>query len=586
MTIQTSSKTDPVSCKRLIFYISFLLITSLCLFRCANPVSPEGGPKDIKPPHIKVCAPPNSSALFKGNTIRIDFDEFINLKNPLNEIIFSPLLNKLPDYRLRGKSLIIKLEDSLRANTTYSINFGNAINDITENNVLNGFTYVFSTGSFVDSLSIHGKVVSAFDLQPQKEVFAVLYLNNCDTLPFDSLPFRLPPFYLTKTNEKGEFHLTNLRKADYMLLAVVDQNNDFIFNQPSEKIGFLDSLIQASFILTTDSVKSDSSKTVKKDTLMNVKPNFPIYELHLFDEPDSIQRILKINVPRRGMIMILFKYPVRSLQLDPLNLDSITPWCREEFSAKKDSLILWLMNPEKDSLILSIMDRDSILDTARIDLKIKNQKRKSDKKEAEADRLGVRSNAGSNAFNQFKSNLSLQFSYPLLRWDFSKVLLIDGKDTLNPKIKFSDSIHRKIQIHYPWKEEKTYTLFIPDSCFFGINQLTNDTLIQTFRTKAAKEYGSLVLSIAFKDQSQQYLVQLLTEKESLVEEKIMNQSGKVKFEYLNPGTFKIKVISDRNRNQQWDTGNYRKKLQPEEVNYFFKPIEIRANWDVEESWEM
>jgi len=587
LAFQTSESIFTVP-RKSIFFSVLLALLSLFLNRCANPVTPEGGPKDIKPPQIIQCVPANVSIHFKGSTIKIDFDEFINLKNPLSEILVSPPLKEPPDYRLRGKSLIIKLGDSLKSNTTYIINFGKSINDITENNVLTGWSYVFSTGDYVDSLSMKGKVVNAFDMKPPKDVFAILYLNNNDSLPLDSLPLKVPPYYVVKTNENGEFSFSNLQKADYKLIALSDQNNDYIFNQPSEKIAFLDSLVPAVYIQPppTDSVQKDSVKNPQGDTLKPIVLAGPRYELHLFEEPDSTQRISKINVVREGMLLIVFKYPLKDLRIQPLNTDSAENWNILEYSAKRDSITLWLLDAKKDSLILRISDNDQLLDTSRIDLKIKTPKRKSEKKENSPERLGISTNARSNQFNQFKSRLSLEFSYPLTRWDFSRIKFVDGKDTLQPQVDFADSIKRKIFITHKWAEEKPYTLIIPDSCFFAINQLTNDSLVLAFRTRATKEFGSLTLSLNLDSRQGQYIVQLVTEKETLMEEQIVTKSGKVKFEYIMPGKFKIKVITDRNRNQRWDTGNYRKKLQPESVNYFSKTIEIRANWDVEESWEL
>lgn len=584
LTVQTTLNSFIVSYKLLILYIS-LVLTCLLLFQCANPVTPEGGPKDVKPPQIKNCVPANASARFKENTIKIDFDEFINLKNPLSEILISPPIKELPDYRLRGKSLIIKFSDSLKPNTTYTINFGKSINDITENNVLTGWSYVFSTGDFVDSLSLKGKVINAFNLQPQKDVFAVLYMDNNDTLPLDSLPLKVIPYYITKAGETGDFTFTNLQKADFKLMAINDQNNDLIFNQPSERIAFLDSLVQPIYILPApaDTAKKDSSDTQKKDTLKPIVPSGPSYLLKLFEEPDSTQRIIKKLLVREGMILISFKYPMKKLHLQPLNLDSIAPWCIVEHSAKNDSLTLWLLNSKQDSLILRISDQEILVDTIRMDIKTKVSKKKSEKKDAGPDRLGIKTTA-SGQFNQFKNKLILEFSYPLHHWDFSRIKLVDAKDTLCPPVLFADSIKRKVMIPYQWKEEKSYVIIIPDSCFYGINQLTQDSLVQSFKTKAIKEFGSLILTLNIDSHPGQYIVQLLNEKEILIEEQIVNKSGNVKFEYITPGKFKIKAIYDRNRNQRWDTGNYRTKLQPEEVNYFSKIIEIRANWDVEENW--
>ncbi len=216
-----------------------LLVLSLCLLllSCANPVAPEGGPKDTKPPKVLKSDPPDFSANFKDNSIKIDFDEFIALKNQAAEVNVSPPLKTLPDLKLRGKSLIVKIDDTLAANTTYSIDFGKSISDITENNILTGFSYTFSTGPYIDSLSLRGNVMNAFDLTTPKDVFALLYIDRCDTIPMDSLPMKVKPYYVTKINEKGEFQFHNLRSSPMKLTALADLNGNLIFDQAQLKAG-------------------------------------------------------------------------------------------------------------------------------------------------------------------------------------------------------------------------------------------------------------------------------------------------------------------------------------------------------------
>ena len=175
----------------------FLLIF---LSRCANPVTPEGGPKDVKPPKVLEADPPENSIHFHKKEIHITFNKYVQLKDHSNQVNIAPPTLRHTDIRLRGKSIVIKLNDSLKSNTTYSINFGDAISDITENNILHNFIYSFSTGSYIDSLSLSGKVINAFNLVPQKDVIAELYINENDTLPLDSLPYHVKPYYLAKTN--------------------------------------------------------------------------------------------------------------------------------------------------------------------------------------------------------------------------------------------------------------------------------------------------------------------------------------------------------------------------------------------------
>ena len=589
-----------------ILFLFFLPAAAFLLSSCANPVSPVGGSKDLQPPAITETSPPVFSTRFKGNSFRIEFDEFITLKNPATEVYISPPLKTPLDTRLRGKSLVVKFDNSLDSNTTYSITFGNSITDLTEGNILKGFNYVFSTGDYVDTLSLQGTLVNAFNLKPQKDIFVELYMNNNDTLPFDSLPLHIPPYYITKTDENGNFIFHNLQNKKFKLFALADQNGDLIFNQPSEKIAFSDSLVSPCYFVVTraDTAKKDSSVlTKRKPTPANaellrktdsvhkadsIKQNrllYPSYNLFLFEQTDSVQRLVKSTYSKEGMALFTFRFPVQNVHFIPLNFDSTAPWYVEEYSKKRDSVILWISRSKTDSLILKVMTGEKVLDTVTMGLEKKEISKKSSKN-AVARQLTLENPAKTNGLNQFKNKLLLTFSYPLIRWDFSKVLLIEGKDTLHPGIDFTDSIRRIIEVRHKWQEEKNYTIIIPDSVFFGITDISHDSIVLNFKTRAERDFGNLILSMNMDKRPGQYIVQLMNEKEtSVFEQQIVTKSGKIHFDFMTPGKYTVKAIHDRNYNRHWDTGNYNKNIQPEEVIYLPKIIEIRANWDVEENWD-
>jgi hypothetical protein len=555
------------------------------LSRCANPVTPQGGPKDTKPPEVIACEPLSHSIYFSKSNFRVDFNEFITLKNPISEIYISPQLKKPLDTKLRGKSLIVDFDDSLATNSTYSVTFGNSITDLTESNILKGFNYVFSTGSYIDSLSLQGTLVSAFDHIPQKDAFIGIYIDNNDTLALDSLPFHVPPYYITRTDDKGRFVFNNLQKKKCKIFALADQNGDLIFNQPSEKIAFLDTLVVPIYM---EPVKKDTlvvGDSIKKpDTLMQVPPNYPSLQLFMFQEIDSAQRMVKSSLPVEGMALLVFRYPVENLQLTPLNFDSSAPWYIPEYSSNRDSVTLWITRPETDSITLKVVADKIVPDTIDLALPFKELKAKKNQKKSDNPLRIVQPNRGSG-FNQFKNKLILTWSSPLTNADFKRVLLIVDKDTLHPDIFYADTLHRKIRIDYAWKEEKNYTLLFPDSTFFGINGISHDTIVFGFRTKAEKDFGNLILSFNLPPFTGDYLVQLLNEKESIIFEQVaLNLPDKIKFEFTLPGKYKIKAIKDRNKNGKWDSGNYKYMIQPEEVIYLPKIIEIRSNWDVEETW--
>jgi hypothetical protein len=591
-----------------LFYF-FLSAAAFLFTRCANPVSPQGGPKDLVPPRVLACDPPLFATGVTGSSFRIDFNEFITLKNASSEVFISPPLKIPPDSRLRGKTLLVKFDGKLDSNTTYSITFGNAITDLTEGNILKGFSYVFSTGTYIDSLSLQGTLVDAFDLKPQKNVYVELYMNNNDTLPFDSLPMRVPPYYITKTDENGFYLFHNLQNKKYKLFALADQNSDLIFNQPSEKIAFADSLVTPYYIAVkhADTSASDSSRRKQQKPLpVNAKERelahkadsvrradsvresqllYPSFPLFLFEESDSVQRLVKSSFNKEGIALFCFRFPATDVRFIPLNFDSTAPWCLREYSKRRDSVTLWISRPKTDSLILKIVSGNRVLDTVSLGLELKDNQKKSPKK-ASAEQLTLSNPAKAFGLNQYRSKLQLTFSYPVTRWDFSKVLLVEEKDTLHPVVTFTDSLRRTIVVDHKWKEDKNYKIIIPDSVFYGITNISHDSIKLLFKTRSERDFGNFVLTMNMDKRPGQYIIQLLNDKETTIyEEHIINQSGKIRFEYLPALKYKVKAIHDRNSNGHWDTGDYKKKIQPEEVIYFPKPVDIRANWDVEETWD-
>jgi hypothetical protein len=569
------------------------LFLLLLLCRCANPVTPEGGPKDVTPPKATDCDPPALTTHFHKKDIRITFNKYIQLKDQHNQINIAPPLLPHTDIRLRGKSIFIKLADTLKSNTTYSINFGEAISDLTENNILHDFTYTFSTGSYIDSLSLSGRILNAFDQVPQKDVIAMLYINENDTLPLDSLPFHVKPYYMAKTNENGDFIFRNLRDVPFLLFALKDMNGDYIFNLPNEKIAFCDSLVKGIYVkppspetLKKDSAAKRDTLLHKKDTSVIKKQTTPGYTLNLFEESDSIQKILKADMINEDQVGIYYRFPTIKPEFIPMNIPDIPGWMIPEFNVTRDSVFLWLKNTGKDSLYLRLVDKGKTLDTARINLLKKSlKKKKTDKGTASLVKLKLSTNMPDGRLNQFKRDPVIIFSYPLSGQNLIRILLVDGKDTINPKLAFTDSVKRKLRVSYKWKEDRPYRLIIPDSVFRSINGHLNDSLVVSFRTHSLRDFGSIQMTISIKYPSD-YLIQLLDEKENVLERKIISASGKVKFDYLSPGKYKIKAILDRNRNGRWDTGKFSKKIQPEKVQYFQKIIEVRANWDIDESWEL
>jgi hypothetical protein len=395
------------------------------------------------------------------------------------------------------------------------------------------------------------------------------------------------PYYVTRTDENGNFILSNLADTSFKLFALKDINTNFIYDLPDEKIAFADSLVKPRYVpppappdtTVRDSVKMDSSaatgSAIKQFTLL------------MFQQYDSVQQVVKSELLQEGQIGIYFRYPLKEHGFHCLNNDSIQLWNLEEISSNRDTVYLWLRNFPSDSLILQVRDAGTVVDTIEFDLtKGKSREKTGKKEQQQIKRLTVKTSAQGRSFNHFKTDLQLTFSYPLEKYDLKSIRLIDGTDTVKPNVIISDSLHRNLAIKYKWKEDMKYKIILPDSAFFGINGLTNDSLILVVSTRSEKEFGFMKLNITRTDPESRLIIQMLNEKDQVLDQRNLTGPETLKFEYLNPQKYKFKAILDENGTGRWDTGAYLQGLQPENVVIFPKVVEIRANWEVEEDWNL
>jgi hypothetical protein len=555
---------------------------------CANPVTPSGGPKDMDPPVMLDADPPLYTKNFSSQRIRIYFDEFIVLKDLLNQLIISPPLNEIPDIKVKGKSLIINLEEELKENTTYNFYFGEAIVDLTEGNPFSNFQYIFSTGDILDSLSIQGNIYNAMDLLPASGINIMLYPDHNDTLPFDSLPYYVKPYYISKSGENGDFKLTNLKDDNYLLFALLDMNTNLIYDQPTEQIAFTDSLITPWYIkpfipdtLHADTLDQIDTTNIQKQLtgIIHDPPSDINIDLALFKEFDSTQKLLKGSLLKESLISLVFNKGTRNLSIRSLNHDS-DDWYIPEYNSKKDTIFYWLRNIESDSLKLEITENDEIFDT--IDIRIRKAEKKGLLKgKAKADRkLDIAFSPGVTLL--LNKPLHLTFAYPIEQFVNDSLVLVEGEDTLQTALSFTDEISRKAIINHAWKESTKYQLIIPKGSIYDIHGVTQDSIVKTFNTKNILDYGNLFLNLKLENEGQ-YIIQLIN-KDKVIIEHIITQDELLTYSLLDPDDYSIKAIYDANRNGEWDTGNYGLKIQPEKVVYFPIDITIRASWDNEEEW--
>ncbi|KAF0196863.1 MAG: hypothetical protein FD166_2141 [Bacteroidetes bacterium] len=557
----------------------FYRLTTACLLllaACANPVSPTGGPKDTTPPTVTKSVPANQSVNFKADKVILTFDEFVTLKDVSTQLVVSPPMAEQPEFTTRGKNLIMKFKEDLRPNTTYNFFFANAIVDLTESNPLAGYQFTFSTGPILDSLTIGGKLENAFTNQPVKDAFVMLY----DTV-YDSVPYKTRPYYLARTGTSGEFNLNNLREGKYLMFALTDGNADYIYNLPSEEIAFADTLISPR-VPDIKPVKPDS---LHKDTLKPALSKLPVYLLRRFKEADSVQKLVKASLARENVISVVFKYPVKNPVFEPLKPALTGNWNITGYNRTRDTLTLWIPSPGADSLRMVVADSGYTRDTVELSLKPREnpsgRARNKDKPELKPT-LGLKQNIAGRI--KPGRTLVLYFTEPVITADFSRMTLKTDSTLLKPDISFDDSIKTRLTIRYPWKEGTSYLLTVNDSTFTGAFGHCNDSTGIKFSALTEAETSSLKINADVPVTGTDYIIQLLGDKEKLLEQRIISGKTTLDFMYLSPGKYKIKVIYDANRNGRWDTGDYLKKRQPEVVDYHPKEFELRANWTLEEDW--
>lgn len=583
--------------KRKLLLIAAIILLASFLYHCANPVSPTGGPQDITAPGVVSSVPENNSIQFDKSRITITFDEFVKLKNPNQQVLISPPLQEMPEYKLRGKSLIIELKEELMPNTTYTIFFGNAIVDITEENPLANYLYAFSTGDYIDTLAVGGEVVNAFDLTPREEIFVMLFPASNDTIPDDSIPMLTRPMYVAKTDVNGQFQLRNLRKENYILFALSDVNNNYMFDLPNEEIAFIDTLISPEVIEAPapDSIMVNDSivfldDSTHHDTVIVQEMYDRYYRMFMFQQVDSVQRLLDEQVFWPPKFRLNFAFPTIEPKYTVINQETGADWTIESLNRRRDTLDVWIKDMTLDSLEMQIADGDTILDTLMIAFgKLREEEEKRQGRRAKDDeevvqRISVRTNSKGNRMELGKP-FRLISANPLQSWDFSTTTFIAGEDTLmGAPFKRADSIGMIFELDYPLAEATHYEFIIPDSTLFSIYNLTNDSLRAAFTTAEIRDYGNLFLTLEFEEYP--YLVQVLDVKDRIIKSAYITEPQVVKFEFLAPGGYLVKAVQDQWQNKLWDTGIYVDKRQPENVYYFPAEIQVRANWDIEESWAL
>jgi uncharacterized protein (DUF2141 family) len=530
---------------------------------CAQILVPNGGDKDMMPPKVVKYMPDSAAINFRSKEINIVFNEYVQLKDVSNQLIISPLMDEMPEIKLvKNKILNITFTKPLKENTTYTLNFGNSIADYNEGNVLEGFRYIFSTGSFIDSLSVSGKVDQAFDHKTDKGILVMLYEDQSD-----SAPYKLLPSYFTKTKADGSFSITNMHPGKYKIFALKDLNKNYKYDAESEDIAFADELVEAG-----------SKKQI---------------ELHLFKEVPKKLKVVTVRAEGYGHVLIVFnKPPPQNLKVTALNVSRF-PTEILDLSKYGDTLHYWYAGVEIDSLKLQLSEADKIFDTLEVKLITKETMAKTSK--GAKLKFRITSNVVPGQKFDLGKRISLKFSEPALGdriADTSKLLFfIDSARQSccyhmwgsGPTSSFFDH-HNKNDREDTLAGKKIRIVILPGA-YTSIFGSTNDTVNIRTTFQELKFYGTLQLKLTLPEKGNYYL-QFIDSKETVIAERPISENKTIDYTLIPPGAYKFKLIYDENNNGKWDAGDYLHKKQPEKVIYYDQPITIRSNWDLEIEWKV
>lgn len=566
-------------------------------YSCANMATPNGGPYDETPPRFVSSTPAPNQTNYNGKKIEILFDELVQLEKPSENVIITPPQMEMPIVRSAGRKVVVELKDSLQPNTTYTIDFTNSIVDNNEKNVLENFSFAFSTGAGIDTLEVAGTLLNAENLEPMPGVTIGLHSDLADSA-FVTLPF----VRTSLTNDKGEFTIRNISPGTYHIFALKDVNRDYKFDQPGEEIAFLDSLIVPTFELASrqDTIWKDSL-TIDTIRTLGYTHFYPDQlELRLFKEKFERQYMLKPERTQENRITFRFNAPLDTVpQPVPVNFapeedswyfvqeaeegKTLHFWLTDSTVWKQDTLLMSMTYPKSDSLNILRAQTDTVQFLMRR-RPAKKTKKKSDEPEPVIF-LGMTIDAP-RSMDLFDT-VSVVFDEPVLGLTGDYFFLDQKVDSVWQPVDFEffpDTANSLgFFIRRPWKYGEEYRLEVDSATIYSVYGKWNDVFSEEFKIKKEDEYGHLYINIAGVDTTA--FVELLNANDEPVR-KARVKDGGVLFMDLKPDKYYARLVLDVNGNGMWDTGNYAEKRLPETVYYCPKPFNIMQNWQVEETWDV
>ena len=593
-----------------------LLMLAIVTYSCASMGRPDGGPYDELPPKFMGSTPALHAVNAKNKKIELRFDEFIKLEKPSEKVVVSPPQMEQPEIKVVGKNVVVELLDPLKDATTYTIDFSDAIVDNNEGNPMGNFSYSFSTGASIDTMEVSGTVLNAADLEPIKGILVGLHQNLNDSA-FSRLPFDR----VSRTDSRGRFTIRGIAPGKYRIYALMDGNQNYLFDSKTETVAFSDSLVVPSFMMATrqdtlwkDTLTIDTIKTVGYTRFM---PDDII--LRAFKEENTRQYLARSQRDAENHFILKFSAKADSLPvLKGLNFnaedafvieanegnDSICYWIKDSLVYQMDTLAVQMDYFYTDTLNQLVPKTDTLylankLTKEQRDRLKKEEQEKKEKERKKREKKGetikpdptpfLKMNVDAPSSFDVNRNMVLAFEEPLARIDTSSIHVNVKVDTLwveTPFLLVADSVvPRKYEILADWQPEKEYQLLIDSAAITGLYGLHTKEVKQEVKVKKLDEYGTLLFNI--RGIGETGVVELLDNSGKVLRSQPVTSEGTADFYYLSPNTkYYVRLFNDRNGNGKWDTGNVENHVQPEEVYYFPKVWDMKANFQFEETWDI
>ena len=613
LTLKRQARYDVISLPVLLSLLMACLITPM-LYSCAKMGAPDGGWYDETPPHVVGAMPAEKSTHVSKRNIRINFNEFVKIDNPTQNVVVSPPQLEVPEIKGEGKSINVKLIDKLQPNTTYTIDFSNAISDNNEGNPLGNFTYSFSTGNHIDTLEVAGYVVQAADLEPVKGILVGLYADLSDTA------FKTKPMLrVSRTDSRGHFIIRGVAPGKYRVYALQDADGNYSFNQRSEMLAFNHDIIEPSFRpdVRQDTLWRDSLhiESIAQVSYTHFLPDNIC--LRAFNEIVTDRHLLKSERPEPNHFTLYYTYGdsvlpnVRGLNFNTKDAfviessahkDTVTYWLRDTALVNQDTLKMVVTQNISDSTGVLRQQEDTLTLLAKVPYakRLKDKQKAFDEWKKKQDKLKKRGEPYETTMPEEPlkleitpsgdmdpdQNISIVAKEPLKDVDTNHVRLFShpSGDSLWYKepYELKRISNEEFQVKAAWKPGTEYSFEADSTAFETIYGTMSGKLKQGLKVRGEDAYASLIMTISGM-QGRHIIAQLLDGQSKIVKQSFTD-NGQAEFYYLKPGKYFMRIIVDANNNKKWDTGNYDTSLQPEEVYYNPDEIECKAKWDLTLTW--